>query len=339
MKRSLLADICCPTCSGAFDLQETGLQDDNVIEGALQCVRCSSMYPIHKGIPNLMPQQVRMSVAQEAEGWVSIWRRKGFYSDDPALENTFKYPHVVGPGFARMFEIALQEMNLKGDEVILDLGAGLGWASSYFAKKGCRAIAVDVVDDEYFGLGRSWAIMEREGVYFEPLLADGEILPFPPNKFDIVFFSSTLHHFEQFDRVLEQLYRVLKPGGSLIASVEPSVSIFTREQDVQAILEETREGITERRPKAFQYWWALRQAGFKAIHIDIAETYDASPAQIYDWIRNAGHNLYQAVGRRHKPFVWLAFRFFRILPCRWAFWLALCVNGGDVFMRADKPVL
>ena len=64
---------------------------------------------------------------------------------------------------------------------------GQGWASRYFAAKGCHVFTSDIVDDEFYGLGRAWAIMDHANVYFEPMLADGERLPFPDNQFDVVF--------------------------------------------------------------------------------------------------------------------------------------------------------
>jgi len=176
--------------------------------------------------------------------------------------------------------------------------------------------------------------MDYAGVYFEPIIADGERLPFPPETFDFVFLCGTLHHFREFDRVLKQITKILKPGGRIIAAGEPSISIFSREKDVQAMLDETKEGITERRPKVFQYWWAFKKAGFKDIQIDTFETYKATPEQMYTWIVAVRQSLFRSVRPRYKPMVWLFLSFMLFLPSRLAAMSTLWINGGSLFIRA-----
>jgi ubiquinone/menaquinone biosynthesis C-methylase UbiE len=239
---------------------------------------------------------------------------------------------------AQMFELALQEMGLRGDEVILDLGAGQGWASRLFAERGCKVFAQDLVADRCYGLGRSWAIMEQAGIYFEPVVADGEQIPFFPERFDIVFLCGALHHFERLDSVLSQIYCVLKPGGRVIATAEPAISLFSRERKVQARLEETRHGIIERRPKVFQYWWAFRRAGFNSIAIDTSDTYNALDSHIRDWILTLSQEFVGRFGSRYGVPVRLFFRFMLMLPPRWAAWAILQLRGGSLLVRAVKPL-
>ncbi len=339
MRPSLLEIVRCPACGGPLDIQSADLRGQDITEGTLRCQHCSADYSIHKGIPYLFQENSLWSEkAQEARGWVSLWNKKGMY-DRPTLEDSFRLPYMGGiwTDVARMFDLARQEMTLTGQETILDLGAGQGWAARYFAAQGCRVVAADIVADEWYGLGRSWAIMEHAGVYFEPILADGENLPVLPGTFDIVFLCGTLHHFKRFDRVLSQIHKALKPGGRVIAAGEPSISMATRERDVQAMLEETQEGIIERRPKVWHYWLALRRAGFQKICIDTFETHHASPLQVYNWIVAVRHNLGQVVRRRYKPLVWLAFSAALALPPRLAGQITLYLNGGNLLLRATKP--
>jgi ubiquinone/menaquinone biosynthesis C-methylase UbiE/uncharacterized protein YbaR (Trm112 family) len=342
MKKTLLADICCPECGGGLDLQVGEQSADRIQEGDLECASCKKRYPIHKGIPDLMPQNaVGSAIASEMQGWVALWEKKGMY-ENPDWVSSFKLPYLNGgpwPPIAQMFDFARQEMNLKGTETILDIGAGQGWAARYFAEKGCRVFALDIVADEIYGLGRAWAIMEHANVYFEPLLADGEQLPFSKEKFDIVYYSAALHHFERFDQTLTQAYRVLKPGGLLVASSEPVISLFSNERKVQANLEEIDEGITERRPKLPEYWWTLSRVGFQGIRFDTAETFSASAHQIYAWVLLVRQNLMQVVKSKPllKPFVWLVLSIILMLPPRWAGASALLINGGTIILRAVKP--
>lgn len=321
-------------------VRAVGKQPDEIIEGDLECVTCATLYPIRKGIPNLLSQKLLEEYKkQEMQGWVSLWNKKGMY-ERPTLEHSFQLPYLGdGPWIevARMFDLARRDMDLKGNEIILDMGAGQGWASRYFAAKGCRVVAVDIVDDEWYGLGRARAIMDKAGVYFEPLLADGEKLPFFPETFDIVFFCGALHHFRDFSKVLGQAHRVLKPWGRLIATGEPAISILTRERAVQDQLEETHEGIVERRAKVWEYWWRFRQAGFRRIQMNTFETYGGSSLQIRSRIVTTRHNLFQSVRRPYRWLAWLVLSSVLIFPSRRAQRLALLANGGNLFIKAVKP--
>ncbi len=55
----------------------------------------------------------------------------------------------------------------------------------------------------------------------EFVIADAMKLQFPDNSFDVVFGSSILHHLD-FERVMPELFRVLKPGGRIVFA-EPNM--------------------------------------------------------------------------------------------------------------------
>lgn len=339
MKRTLLARLCCPVCKGALDLRETHSQGDVIFDGTLRCGVCPAEYPIHHQMPNLIPNgKLESAKAREVEGWASLRQKAGAY-EHPDYVTSFSLPYIGGEVWstvARHFGVALAELNLRGGEAVLDIGGGQGWAARYLAARGCSAVAIDIDPDELYGLGRAWAIMEHAGVYFEPVLADGENLPFLPDTFDVVLFSAALHHFDRLDRVLRQAYRVLKPGGRLVGVGEPAISIFTRERDAQAKLEEWHAGIVERRPKPFEYWYALRRAGLHSIRLDCTETLGAAPQEIHDWILRVRQHLYEAFRPRNKPFVWLLLSLILLMPPRWAKPLTLQLSGGNLLLRAVK---
>ena len=56
MRRSLMDILCCPVCKGDFVLSVITEDDKEVLEGGLHCAACHVDYPIHEGIPNLLPQ-------------------------------------------------------------------------------------------------------------------------------------------------------------------------------------------------------------------------------------------------------------------------------------------
>jgi uncharacterized protein len=48
--------LCCPVCKGDLVLSVTKEDDNEILEGGLHCATCHVDYPIHEGIPNLLPQ-------------------------------------------------------------------------------------------------------------------------------------------------------------------------------------------------------------------------------------------------------------------------------------------
>jgi uncharacterized protein YbaR (Trm112 family) len=57
MRRTLLDILCCPVCKGGLVLSVTEENEKEIVEGILRCGACGADYPIHEGIPNLLPQE------------------------------------------------------------------------------------------------------------------------------------------------------------------------------------------------------------------------------------------------------------------------------------------
>ncbi len=49
--------LCCPVCKGDLSLHVDAEDAKEVLEGTLHCAACRVDYPIHEGIPNLLPPQ------------------------------------------------------------------------------------------------------------------------------------------------------------------------------------------------------------------------------------------------------------------------------------------
>ena len=116
---------------------------------------------------------------------------------------------MVG-GIDRFHQLPLEDLPLEPNAAVLDLCCGSGQATAYLTE---RYSNVTGLDASPLSLTRA-----RQNVpaatYVEGWAED---LPFDDQTFDLVHTSVALHEMtpQQLDKILENVHRVLKPGGIL----------------------------------------------------------------------------------------------------------------------------
>jgi SAM-dependent methyltransferase len=120
----------------------------------------------------------------------------------------------------RRFE---QMVPLAGPVRMLDVGCGTGQSRQIYRLAGL----------EYVGVDLSSVALERARAKYPQdtwQCADASALPFDDASFDLVAFSSVLHHIPDFRRPLEEACRVLRPGGHVFAFdpnlLHPAMALF-----------------------------------------------------------------------------------------------------------------
>ena len=118
----------------------------------------------------------------------------------------------------------LDELRLKGDETLLDVGCGRGAVLVAAARRlpRGRAVGVDIwskADQSGNGEAAVRSNAEAEGVAdrVELQTCDMRALPFAEGSFDVVVSSLAIHNVpeaEGRERALAEILRVLKPGGT-----------------------------------------------------------------------------------------------------------------------------
>jgi SAM-dependent methyltransferase len=96
---------------------------------------------------------------------------------------------------------------------VLDVGCGTGVDLVRFARGGARAVGVDIADSAV-ALARQ--NVAHRGLAADLLVADGEALPFASNAFDYVFAHGVAQYTTDGRRLVEEVHRVLAPGGQAV---------------------------------------------------------------------------------------------------------------------------
>lgn len=112
------------------------------------------------------------------------------------------------------------------DKTVLCVGCGSGEEVEYLFKLGAKkVIGVDIASELI-------SIAKKNYQNFEFFMMDAENLDFPPESFDVVFSSLTLHYLRSWLKALKSVNGVLKKNGSFIFSVtHPFFSATQREEN------------------------------------------------------------------------------------------------------------
>jgi ubiquinone/menaquinone biosynthesis C-methylase UbiE len=99
-------------------------------------------------------------------------------------------------------------------ETLLGLGNGLGTDWIQYARHGAEVIACCPCAEQLALIQRNFALRGLNGVF---LHADPRVLPLEPASIDVVCVANLLEDVSDPATVIDEIYRVLKPGGKVLA--------------------------------------------------------------------------------------------------------------------------
>jgi arsenite methyltransferase len=165
-----------------------------------------------------------------AGAWAARQRRPGLAALAAAggaavAGSAASYLYSTGPGKRTIWTQLLDDLELRGDEHVLDVGCGRGAVLMLAARRlpAGRAVGADIWRRRDQS-GNSRAATERNGVAegvrdrVELVDADARDLPFPAATFDVVLSSLAISNIRDADgraQALREAVRVLRPGGRL----------------------------------------------------------------------------------------------------------------------------
>jgi SAM-dependent methyltransferase len=182
------------------------------------------------------------------------------------------------------------------DGKVLDLGAGLGQDSRFFAEHGYEVVSTDLqiesLTEQFAALPDE--IKQRVKVQTVDLR---EELPFDDASFDVIYAHLSLHYFdyETTVRLFGEIQRVLKPGGVLAFFTDsvndPEYNTGTKLEDDYFQIDQTaKRYFSVETARAFTRYF------YVSLLDNHGETYKDSAKGVYNLIRFIGTK------RAHQPF-------------------------------------
>lgn len=111
---------------------------------------------------------------------------------------------------------AISMLKASQPKVILDVATGTGdFAIQALSLKPEKIFGIDI-SEGMLDMGRKKLKERNLSGKIELLKGDSENIPFGENKFDAVTVAFGVRNFENLEKGLREIYRVLKPGGKLI---------------------------------------------------------------------------------------------------------------------------
>jgi hypothetical protein len=270
-----LAGCRCPRChaTGLEARLAGGCDGTEIHNGGIACRACGAAYDVVWGVPflgcygeedvlglieiaanaNNYRRRLRDPAADAGiDRWLDLLEA---FHHAPDKGDSFFRQHEV-PDEARswfpnryaehlLFRVMTSDLALVGRDV-LDVGAGTGFDSRRFVRAGARVTAFDYSP-----------VLAHEGSHNVPearwFCGTMPVLPFADQSFDLVVANAALHHMKDVSGSIEEMLRVLRPGGHILtlcdsfrpddSPPEALLEIFKDDPEVLSCVNEGVHGI------------------------------------------------------------------------------------------------
>ena len=145
-------------------------------------------------------------------------RHFGYYEKDTW------WPFPLTAALRAMEEQLFQILQLPAGARVLDAGAGAGHVAIYMAEKGLKVEAIDLLERHVEKARANVAARQLQNMVHVTRQSYQD-LSFEDSLFDGAYTMETLSHATDPERALQELYRVLKPGGT--------ITLFEYEHNIQ----------------------------------------------------------------------------------------------------------
>lgn len=215
------------------------------------CSQCGFRLETNNGIVHSLPIERQIYYARFIRDYEHIRAAEGRGSNHESYYLSLPYKDLTGrnqdqwiirsKSYDYLLQHVLKPLNQRG--VILDLGAGNCWMSFRLALAGFTPVAVDLLTNEYDGLGAAAHFDSSLSIPFPRFHAEASRLPFRNEQFDAIIFNASFHYSEDYETTLREALRCLKREGLVIICDTP---LYSREESGRDMVAERRSTFLRR---------------------------------------------------------------------------------------------
>ena len=110
----------------------------------------------------------------------------------------------------------LQMVQLQHPTNILDIATGTGDLAILFAETSAKEIIGLDISQGMLDIGKKKIEAKKLNTKIQMVLGDGENIPYSDNYFDVITVAYGVRNFENLEKGLSEILRVLKPNGTFI---------------------------------------------------------------------------------------------------------------------------
>ncbi len=171
-------------------------------------------YTINKNIPiilsNRKPQNLNIA-SQLHKDYNTTFDYVEHYENDAAYFNYFEKENKVTKNERQKKRDGIIKKIPIEAKLILDVGCGSGWVSSYFTPKKVNVISMDIALKNPLQ-----CLQQNNNEYHAGLVADVLQLPIKDNSVDVIIASEIIEHVIDPSLFITKLFAAIKVGGKLI---------------------------------------------------------------------------------------------------------------------------
>jgi len=203
--------------------------------------------------------------AGESGEWLS--------AQEDAFAQAYWFPYRYSEW--RDFRLISEGIGWEGSR-LLDVGAGVGYDAIRYLRLGS-----DVTALEYNPASIARGLLSVPEAHW--VGGFSHLLPFRDEEFDVICVNAALHHMRDVKQAFREMFRALKPGGTILTSGDPFRSSGSNEADELAIFDShpaVLKGINEGIPNIEVFLEPLQEFGEAVTGFVITHSLQSSPVDV-----------------------------------------------------------